>query len=155
HKSGSNATASSMQVTNMTETGNRSRWEFWIDVGGTFTDCFALSPDGRLLQYKLLSSGVTKGVVGDDSTGDRIIDPARRRDPSEFWNGYELRLLDAVGTVVASSCISAFDRDAGMLVLASPLSASPRVGQVYELHSNEGSPLVAIRHFLSLRRSDA
>src|SRR5262249_30737253 len=86
-KSGPNATTSSMQVTKMTESANRSRWEFWIDVGGTFTDCFALSPDRRLLQYKLLSSGVTKGVVGDDSTRDRIIDPARRRDPSEFWNG--------------------------------------------------------------------
>ena len=39
-------------------------WEFWIDVGGTFTDCFGRRPDGTLLRHKLLSSGVTKGIVG-------------------------------------------------------------------------------------------
>ena len=39
------------------------RWEFWIDVGGTFTDCLAKTPDGAIRQHKLLSSGVTKGRV--------------------------------------------------------------------------------------------
>ena len=32
-----------------------SRWSFWVDVGGTFTDCVALAPDGTLHQKKLLS----------------------------------------------------------------------------------------------------
>ncbi len=32
------------------------RWEFWIDRGGTFTDCIARSPDGGLHSAKLLSS---------------------------------------------------------------------------------------------------
>jgi 5-oxoprolinase (ATP-hydrolysing) len=32
-----------------------SRWEFWIDRGGTFTDVVARSPDGRILSRKLLS----------------------------------------------------------------------------------------------------
>jgi 5-oxoprolinase (ATP-hydrolysing) len=31
-------------------------WEFWIDRGGTFTDCIGLAPDGRLHAAKLLSS---------------------------------------------------------------------------------------------------
>ena len=31
-------------------------WEFWIDRGGTFTDCIARAPDGRLVTAKLLSS---------------------------------------------------------------------------------------------------
>ena len=30
-------------------------WEFRIDVGGTFTDCIARSPDGDLHTLKLLS----------------------------------------------------------------------------------------------------
>ena len=38
--------------------------QFWIDVGGTFTDCIGKLPDGRLIRHKLLSSGVTKGGVG-------------------------------------------------------------------------------------------
>ena len=33
-----------------------ARFEFWIDRGGTFTDCIGLSPDGRLHVTKVLSS---------------------------------------------------------------------------------------------------
>ena len=32
-----------------------SRWQFWIDRGGTFTDIVACSPDGRIVTRKLLS----------------------------------------------------------------------------------------------------
>ncbi|MCG8591304.1 MAG: 5-oxoprolinase, partial [Proteobacteria bacterium] len=31
-------------------------WEFWIDRGGTFTDCIGVAPDGRLHIAKVLSS---------------------------------------------------------------------------------------------------
>ena len=36
--------------------GTSKVWEFWIDRGGTFTDCIARTPDGRQLTHKLLSS---------------------------------------------------------------------------------------------------
>src|SRR3982750_745491 len=32
-----------------------SRWQFWIDRGGTFTDVVARRPDGSLVTHKLLS----------------------------------------------------------------------------------------------------
>ena len=31
-------------------------WEFWIDRGGTFTDCIGRAPDGELRTLKVLSS---------------------------------------------------------------------------------------------------
>src|SRR6185503_4998090 len=34
---------------------NESRWQFWIDRGGTFTDIVARRPDGALVTHKLLS----------------------------------------------------------------------------------------------------
>src|SRR5690348_13186740 len=34
---------------------HESRWQFWIDRGGTFTDIVARQPDGGLLTHKLLS----------------------------------------------------------------------------------------------------
>ena len=40
-------------------------WEFWIDRGGTFTDCLGLAPDGALHTAKLLSSD-TAPVEGFD-----------------------------------------------------------------------------------------
>ncbi|MEE9386897.1 MAG: hydantoinase B/oxoprolinase family protein [Nannocystaceae bacterium] len=32
------------------------RWQFWIDRGGTFTDCIAVSPEGHRTSTKVLSS---------------------------------------------------------------------------------------------------
>jgi 5-oxoprolinase (ATP-hydrolysing) len=34
---------------------NSSRWQFWIDRGGTFTDIVGKRPDGSLVTHKLLS----------------------------------------------------------------------------------------------------
>jgi 5-oxoprolinase (ATP-hydrolysing) len=34
---------------------SRSRWQFWIDRGGTFTDVVGRRPDGTLVTHKLLS----------------------------------------------------------------------------------------------------
>jgi 5-oxoprolinase (ATP-hydrolysing) len=36
-------------------TSVQSRWQFWIDRGGTFTDIVACRPDGALVTHKLLS----------------------------------------------------------------------------------------------------
>ena len=38
-----------------------SPWQFWIDVGGTFTDCLAHDPEGRIHRAKVLSSGKLRG----------------------------------------------------------------------------------------------
>ncbi len=38
-----------------------SRWQFWIDRGGTFTDVIARQPDGRLRVAKLLSQTTDQG----------------------------------------------------------------------------------------------
>ena len=42
----------------MTTAGSHPRrWQFWIDRGGTFTDCLGVDPaDGRIKSAKVLSS---------------------------------------------------------------------------------------------------
>jgi 5-oxoprolinase (ATP-hydrolysing) len=131
-----------------------SRWQFWIDVGGTFTDCLAQRPDGTLLRHKLLSSGVVKGRVHVDSTSRRIHDPARRADPPEFWRDYCLRLLDHQGRVIAESRIQSHDAATGTLLLESPLSVDPEAHQSYELASGEEAPIVAVRYLMELGLAD-
>jgi len=39
----------------MSSTATDTRWQFWIDRGGTFTDVVGRAPDGRLVTHKLLS----------------------------------------------------------------------------------------------------
>ena len=50
--------------------------EFWIDVGGTFTDCFAAMPMARSRAINCFSTGVTKGGGGRFDRSRQIIDPA-------------------------------------------------------------------------------
>lgn len=129
--------------------------EFWIDVGGTFTDCFLRRPDGTLRRHKLLSTGETSGAAGPGSAARRIVDAARCGDPPEFWRGYELRLLDRQGQVVGSQRVISFDRSCGALTLAADLPAAPAPGQSYVLSGDEEAPLVAVRYLLGLARDQA
>ena len=94
-----------------------SRWQFWIDVGGTFTDCIANTPNGAVLQHKILSTGVVKGCVGDGSTPNAIVDMRRRSDPPDFWTGFALRLL--TDSVIEEIRVTGFDSKSGTLQLAS------------------------------------
>ena len=128
--------------------------QFWIDVGGTFTDCLHRSPDGELRRHKLLSSAATPGTVGASSTARQIVDPLRRADPDRFWAGFQLRLLDRDGHVIAAESVTAFDSATGCLELTADLPLAPAVGQMYELASDEQSPLVGIRYLLGLSRRD-
>ena len=125
-------------------------WQFWIDVGGTFTDCFAVAPNGDLHRHKLLSSGVTKGSVGRGSSQQRILDPTRRGNPVDFWKGFRVRLLDSAGQTVAESTIVQFDRAVGALRVDPPFTTRPEAGQVYELVTDQEAPIQAIRFLLEL-----
>ena len=128
-------------------------WEFWIDVGGTFTDCLGKSPTGELKRHKLLSSGITKGTVSDGSTLDCLVDPARKDDPADFWDGYRVALLDGEGQTIAESQVATFDPAQGALYLRGALPSSPSVGTTFELSSELEAPVVGIRYLLGLANS--
>jgi 5-oxoprolinase (ATP-hydrolysing) len=123
------------------------RWQFWIDVGGTFTDCLARRPDGTLLRRKVLSSGVTKGAVEDLSNRQLIVDSRLWSLPDNFWVGYSFRLLDWHGKVVDETEIAFSDSAVG---LQTPLRVVPEIGQPFQIHSPEEAPILAIRLFRQL-----
>ena len=125
-------------------------WQFWIDVGGTFTDCLGLGTNGQELRHKVLSNGVTKGVTTSGCTRDCIVDPTRCRDPNDFWRGFQLRLFNANGQVVSQVTVGKSLRSDGCLHLDSPLPEIPWVGQPYELVSDFDAPILAIRWLLGL-----
>jgi 5-oxoprolinase (ATP-hydrolysing) len=122
-----------------------SDWEFWIDVGGTFTDCLARTPDGRLLTRKVLSSGVTKGTVIACEGASGFFDEARCGDPDGFWRDYKVTFTDASGNELHCGRIASFDSRLGVFALADPLTGILAPGTRYELRSGEDAPLLAIR----------
>jgi 5-oxoprolinase (ATP-hydrolysing) len=126
------------------------RWQFWIDVGGTFTDCVGRAPDGRIVTCKVLSSGVTKGQIRERTGPRTFIDPTRSTDPTGFWTGYELRLLDVDGRVAQTTRVSGFDTGRSSLMSRDDMKMEVGPGTTYELLSGEEAPVAAVRYLLGL-----
>ncbi len=127
-----------------------ARWQFWIDVGGTFTDCIARLPDGSLRTHKLLSTGryPCLAEAGGSATGWR--DAALRRAPAGYFAGYRFACtLPGHGPVERT--VSGFDHVQGALSFDAPLPADPPPGTRGELFSSEEAPVSGIRWLLGLR----
>ncbi|MGB4710509.1 MAG: hydantoinase B/oxoprolinase family protein [Fuerstiella sp.] len=122
-------------------------WEFWIDVGGTFTDCIAVTLDGTLLQFKTLSSGITKGTI-DSADGSTIRDGLRKADPPGFWVGADCRLLSVSGQVLQTAKVVDFSPASRDLILDSPVQQLNAAS--YELDAGLLAPILAIRWLLQL-----
>ncbi|GIW93251.1 MAG: 5-oxoprolinase [Pirellulaceae bacterium] len=124
------------------------RWELWVDVGGTFTDCVARSPDGSLRRVKVLSTAHTPGLAKLQD-GLHLVDE-RRREPAGFWNGYTIRLivpesgLSLVRQVAAS--------EPGRLELSEPIVGAGTWR--YEIISEEEAPVLAARLVLGIGRRE-
>lgn len=127
-----------------------AEWEFWIDVGGTFTDCIYRRPDDSVSTLKVLSSGITKGIVEETTGTDRLVDSARRGDPEGFWSGYTIRFLNDAGLPVHTATVRKSQGANGVLAIEQPLPADVTAGTRYELDGGEEAPIQAIRRAMSL-----
>ncbi|MCA9041653.1 MAG: hydantoinase/oxoprolinase family protein, partial [Planctomycetaceae bacterium] len=128
--------------------------EFWIDVGGTFTDVLMRTSQGDIQTFKTLSSGMTRGAIQQQIAVDRFVDPLRQQNPEGFWNGYKIRLFDTDGQLIGTSSIIGYDHLSGELQLADPLLEKALPGFTYELSSGEESPVLSIRYLLGLKLED-
>jgi 5-oxoprolinase (ATP-hydrolysing) len=144
---------------------NRSGWRFAIDVGGTFTDCIGISPEGEVRVFKTLSSGRTKGVV-QAAAGTQITSDARCLDPAGFWNGATIEFaLHASSPLPAgegpgvrepqpgktdplTAQVLSHDPATGALILDTPFDVP--VGTPYDLITGDEAPILGIRHILGL-----
>ena len=127
--------------------------EFWIDVGGTFTDCLGRGADGWITSHKLLSTGVYKGRVGDGSSRSVIVDPLRRGDPDGFFVGWQVWVGE--GKREWDVTVAGFDAAVGALRLQREFDFEPRVGDAYELRCDVEAPVVGMRWLLGKRLDEA
>ena len=130
------------------------RPEFWIDVGGTFTDCLLRLPGQPTARHKVLSSGKVQGQVSPGSDHSAIIDPTRYRDAVNVWRGYRFQLLDDSGQIIAQATVQSFDPLTSRLELESPLPFAPSPGSVYLLDGGEEAPLLGMRYLLGISRHE-
>ncbi len=117
------------------------RWHIWIDTGGTFTDCLAVDPAGRLHRAKVLSSGALRGRVIDCIEGRRLRVQHAWPVGDDFVRGWTLRWLGASGSPVK---VAGFRAATSELELDTAIEA-PSAGTPFEIDSGLEAPLLAAR----------
>lgn len=140
------------------------RWEIRVDTGGTFTDCVARDPQGRMHRAKVLSSSALRGTVREEfqgtgqsageGTGARSGRPGQRvlaveaswDAPADFPVGFTVHLQ---GEAAPAGVVTGWDPGAGLLSLdldpnRGPLGEIP-TGAGFEVRSPEPAPLLAAR----------
>ena len=118
--------------------------EFWIDVGGTFTDCVYRRSDGTLRTHKLPSTGRYPATLARDpaetfAAGNAFL----RAAPAGYFAGYRFHGEDDVARTV-----TAFDPAQNLLTLDPPLPAGGPTWVRGELASPEEAPVAGIRWLL-------
>ena len=130
----------------------------WIDVGGTFTDCFALVGSTDLRSCKVLSSGrvpISMESASRAGSHSNLQSPELRQDKPDFWTGASLRVLDAGQTELAQLTVLAFppsENGQGHLLLDGHI---PEGGSHFELDAGLEAPVLGIRRLLGVPIRDA
>ncbi len=87
-------------MTGQEQTNELTKWQFWVDRGGTFTDIVARSPDGGLLTKKLLSENPK--IYSDAALhGIREFLSLNPQDPIPFQRIESVKM----GTTVATNAL--------------------------------------------------
>jgi len=69
-------------------------WEFWIDTGGTFTDCLGRDPKGRWHRSKVLSNSSLRASIRESGTRWVTVEMAESY-PEDFFVNYQLFLPES------------------------------------------------------------
>ena len=116
-----------------------SRWRFWIDRGGTFTDIVARHPDGRLLTRKLLSENPERYV---DAALQGVTELLQIHADA---SGCGIEAI-SMGTTVGTNALLERKGEPTLLVITLGFADALRIGNqsrpdIFALHIERADPL--------------
>jgi 5-oxoprolinase (ATP-hydrolysing) len=116
-------------------------WQIWIDTGGTFTDCLALSPAGELKRTKVLSSSFLRGRITKKITPTTFQIATSWAFDTGLVKGYSFRIVGQ------NEFIKIADVRGNTLILAHELNSSDEyLREVdFEITTHEEAPVLATR----------
>jgi len=115
-------------------------WQLWIDTGGTFTDCIAISPDGRFSRIKVLSSSCLRGRMLQ-KTAPGVFEFKTNWDVREaIFQGYDFKIINNPSL---NSRIWKMDFDTNLLILEKDIPLIKSAD--FEITTNEEAPVLAAR----------
>ncbi|MEG4579852.1 hydantoinase B/oxoprolinase family protein [Microcoleus sp. MON1_C5] len=101
----------------------RTRWQFWIDRGGTFTDIVAQRPDGKLVIHKLLSENPERYTdAAVQGIRDILRIPAHAAIPAAEIEAIKM------GTTVATNALLERKGDRTILLITKGFRDALRIG---------------------------
>lgn len=121
-------------------TSAHPHWQLWIDTGGTFTDCIAISPGLEMKRLKILSSSVLRGKVSRCLEERSVVLELTWPVDKDIFQNFEFRSVD--GTF--KSKIESIDLASNVVHLSRAFPKS-LVGASIEISSLEEVPVLAAR----------
>lgn len=116
-------------------------WKIWIDTGGTFTDCIAISPAGDFRRLKILSSSVIKAEVKSVLPDNSLVVKTNFYTSSDIFKNFIVR----VPGETTSWKIHHSNPDKGLIYLQYKIPKQIKAGTRIEITSNEEVPVLAAR----------
>ncbi len=117
-----------------------TRWQIWIDTGGTFTDAVALTTNGLSQRVKVLSRGCLRGRLLERLAPGRYRMQQRWGISTSIFKGYSFYALADAG--ITATVLSA-DPATGILELDRDLPLPP--SSDFEISAGEEAPVLAAR----------
>ena len=127
--------------------------DVWADIGGTFTDCFAIV-NGQRRKAKVLSSGQIR-YYADQIDLHRFTlqsDEAALEYPDDFWNGCRGYAIDRRGKAFSLGKVTTYDCNTRQIIFDGKLTSSGTRGDqvLIELDPRLEAPALATHILLQI-----
>ena len=137
--------------TTKSKTNESIPWKFWIDTGGTFTDCLAEDPTGRSHRAKVLSNSTIRAQFQNQPSADKIRILLDRDYPKGFFVGFTCTLSNTDSTHSATYRVINWNPDDGELQLDRDWQHSVEAGSLLLLQFFGEAPELAARILTGVR----
>ncbi|AEI50205.1 hydantoinase B/oxoprolinase family protein [Runella slithyformis] len=114
-------------------------WQIWIDTGGTFTDCLAVSPSGTLKRTKVLSSSFLRGRLVEKTAPNTYKIATHWAFENTLITGYSFRLAGE------TAFVKIVNVSGGRLELERDIALPPSFPVDFEVTTHEEAPVLATR----------
>ncbi len=117
-------------------------WNFSADTGGTFTDCFAVTPEGQEKRCKVLSTGCIRARLEERLGSHQIRISETWGAAPGFFAGFELGRVSEPAVVCR---VMDWQPSGAVLTLDEPIPSTWQAEDLIELKTGEEAPVLGLR----------
>ena len=121
-------------------------WDFFVDTGGTFTDCLARSDQGVFHRVKVLSRGSLSAEIGYVSGCNQFALCSNPNWPKGFIEGMAIQIS---GSLSLNAHIISWDPHSLVLKLDQDLPVSLEPGTTFQINTPWEAPILGMKLILA------